>query len=292
MRWLPSILFSAVCLLSGSLWLLPLLDSSLASELCVLGCGAVFAAAVIWGGIATRVGVVRLLNGCNWALALSGIGSLGAPALLLLAGRQHFSSIMAVATQTGVPVITAIVGAAVSDGGQSEPHFFAGLTALAGTLLILPVTLPESSRGWIGFACYLAAACLTGASSVFCHREMVRRSRGVALANVSLANGVFVGAASAVWLTLGGHWRSAMMALSASSLLATGVAAASMLGVVALLYLLSPEATAARFVFAPLIAAAEAYLLMRPTLSGRTLFGAALMLVGGIACLRIKRETT
>ncbi len=290
MRWWPTVLFSAVCLLSGSLWLLPSTPPSVSISLGILVVGAVTSALSVLCvcGLFAATSVFKWQR--NWALALSGIGVLGAPALLLLWGRQHFSSVMAVAVQASIPVIVVIASGVLQERADAQQKLVPGLIALGGSLLVLPVALPKSSQGWAGFGLYLIAACLTGVCSVLCHREMIRVPAAVAIGIPCIANAIFLSVFAVCWLTITGQWHATMELRSAPNLIAAITVALNVTGVAGLLYLLRPHAAAVRFVFAPLLAAVEAYALMRPTLSLRTVMGALLMLIGGIACLQADRE--
>ena len=151
MRWIPVPLLSLTCLLSGSQWLLPGSDASFASDLSLFAVGTMLAAVVpvlleIRSGERTRI-----FRPGHSKLILSGIGTIGAPTLLLLLGKQQFSSVMAVATQATLPVIVAVVAGAVDPERELQDGLLPALVALAGTLLVLPVALPRSSQGWIGF---------------------------------------------------------------------------------------------------------------------------------------------
>ncbi len=290
MRWWPTVLFSVVCLLSGSLWLLPSTTPSVSTDLGILVIGAIISALSVLLVCGVLAASSIFSRQWNWELALNGIGVLGAPALLLLWGRQHFSSVMAVTIQASIPVVVVIASGVLEERGDAQQKLVPGLIALGGSLLVLPVALPESSQGWAGFGLYLVAACLTGVCSVVCHREMMRVPVAVAIGIPCIANAIFLSVFAIGWLTTTGQWHATMELRSAPNLIAATTVALNVVGVAGLLYLLRPQAAAVRFVFAPLLAAVEAYALMRPTLSLRTVMGALLMLIGGIACLRADRE--
>ena len=290
MRWWPTVLFSAICLLSGSLWLLPSTTSSIPVDLGILVVGAISSALSVLFVCVLLTVTPFSLRQWNWTLTFSGIGAFAMPALLLLWGRQLFSSVMAVAIQASIPVIVVIASGALEENGTAQQKMVPGLIALGGSLLVLPVALPESSQGWAGFGLYLIAACLIGVCGVLCHREMTRVPAAVAIGIPCIANAIFLSLFAVCWLTITGQWYATMELRSAPNLIAAITVALNVAGVAGLLYLLRPHAAAVRFVFAPLLAAVEAYALMRPTLSLRTVMGALLMLIGGIACLKADRE--
>ncbi len=239
-------------------------------------------------GIALSAGtsIGQTLRGWNWTLAVSGIGSIGGPTILLLLGRQYFNSLMAVATQTSIPVVVIVATGVLDTGSELQEQIPPALVALAGALLVLPVALPESARGWIGFGLYLASASLAGISSVISHREMTRVSHGTAFFTVAAANTFFFGVTSLLWPFLTTQRPFFAELISGATLLDTGAALLSFVVIIPLLCLLTPQALASRFVFTPLFAAIEAYALMRPSLSVRTAVGASFMLAGALACLR------
>ena len=285
MRRFPRALLLTLCILSGSQWLLPSNDLSPRTELLCLATGVSLAGVVLcllWRGAipATR-------EAFPWKLVLSGVGAIGAPALLLLMGRQQYSAIMAVATQASLPVVVAMTSSVIDPGSELQDHLVPALVALGGAFLVLPIGLPLSSHGWYGLFLYVAAVCLSGVFSVFCHREMNRLSRGAALTVVVLANAIFLSIAALVWMTLIAQEKSFGTLMTRQSAVLILIAAMNILLLGALLQLLAPMATASRVILAPLIGTLEAYALLRPTVSLRTAFGALLMLVGGLACLRV-----
>ncbi len=292
MRWIPVTLLLLTCFLSGSQWLLPGSDASFASDLSLFAVGTMLAAIVPVLLEIRSDERTRIFRPGHSKLILSGIGTIGAPTLLLLLGKQQFSSVMAVATQATLPVIVAVVAGAVDPERELQDGLLPALVALAGTLLVLPVALPRSSHGWIGFSLYLAAAALGGLSLVFCHREMIRFPRGVALAVVAGANAVFLGLVAAIWLASTHQWQPLFSQLTAPTLLSVILAAFGVLSLAAMIQLLSPLATASTFVFTPAVATIEAYLFLRPTLSLRTAFGALLMVLGGFACVLAGQRLT
>ncbi len=290
MIWHSRALLAAVCLISGSMWLLPERDTSPTSELWLLTVSMATATVLIGVLNLRRSGVFFSQQPWRWRLVFSGIGSLGAPALLLFLGRQQLSSVMAVAIQASAPLLVALVINFTSDDSGSQPRLGPGLTALAGVLLVFPVALPASSHGWFGFCLYLGATCLSAASSVICHREMVREPAGRAFFVVAASNALVLLLSVLVCITATSNWPALEVAFSSANLIAITLSAGGLIGVVYLLRTTSPLVVTSRFILAPLIAALEAYVLLRPTLSFRALAGAVLMLIGGFACVRENPE--
>ncbi len=290
MRHFPTSLLLFFCVLSGSQWLLPANDPSAAVELLALALGALLS------GLTLSVCSLRhrelswISHLWTWKLAFTGVGAIGAPALLLLMGRQQYSSVMAVATQACLPVVVAITGGAIAPGSELQLRLVPAMIALAGTLLVLPVGLPRSPQGWTGLLLYVAAVCLSGVSSVFCHRELVALSRRAGLLCVVIANAVFLGIIALLWTLLTGQWQSLRTVCDLPNVVLLLLVAVSILIVGALLQLLSPMAAASRVILAPLVGAVEACVLLRPTVSLRTAFGALLMLLGGLLCLRAESD--
>ena len=290
MRRFPVILLVLVCMVSGLQWLLAWNGLALLRDSSSLALGAILAALVTGLWFSTFGQKVRISDLWSWKLTLSGVGTFGIPALLLLLGRQQFNSVMAVATQASVPVVVAITSGAVQPESELQTQLMPGLAALAGTLLVLPVALPQSSSGWSGFLLYLAAACLSGVSSVFCHREMVRVPHGMGLLFVIVSNAIWLGIVAVLWLSVSAQWQGVRGLYTVQNIELVLMTAVSMIAVAALLQSLPPLATASRVVFAPLITTFEAFVFLRPTVSLRTICGALLMLLGGLACLYADRE--
>ena len=286
MRWAPTAVFSAVCVASGSLWLFPTGDQSGPLELCLLTAALLIAALVFWMRSRMRTGSKPKLALWNWNLILSGVGSICAPALLILLGRQQLSSLMAVATLASVPLVVEMTTGIAEQASGGEHHFGPSLTALSGTLLLLPIALPSSSEGWLGLTLYLTAAGLAGVSSVLCHREMARVPRGAAFVTIAVANAIFLAFCTGIWLTVGSQTPTFLELFTVGEFYSLTATTFSLIGVIYLLSCLPPQAIASRFIFAPLIAAVEAAILLRPTLSMRAVVGALLMLAGGVACFR------
>ncbi len=286
MGWFTALLFGLVCLLSGSLWLLPMDEGSPAVELLQLVLVSIVAFVVISVASLRKGGATQVVDRASWRLALSGVGAVCVPTLLLWFGRPYLNSVMAVATQVSVPVVVAVALAASSEGGDLQRRLTPSLVSLAGALLILPVALPVGSTGWTGLACYMAAAGCSGVFSIVCHREMTRVSRASALLTVAGANIIGLAAFAAVLLSVTATWRDAWSAITLPSLLPLTARSLSTIGVLILLRRLSPLAIASRFIFIPLVATAEAFFLLHLPLSPRACLGAALMLTGGAACLR------
>ena len=290
MGWPAAVSFGLVCLLFGSLWLLPMDEVSPAVELFRLALGSIASFSVISLVCLGTRSAAQVGSRATWRLALSGVGALGVPALLLWFGRQSLSSVMAVATQVSVPVVVAVASATISEDSDLQNRLIPGLVGLAGALLILPVALPGSSRGWTGLACYVAAAGCSGVFSIVCHREMRRVSLASALRTVAGANAIVFGVFTGVWLVATATWREAWSAVTPSGLLSLATESLGAIGVLVLLRLLSPLAVATRFIFVPLVATVEAFFLLHIPPSPRAGFGAVLMLLGGAACLRTNVE--
>lgn len=286
-RWLAHLVFAALCLGLGSLWLLPETEHSLAREMSVLAIGSTVLTLTA-GACLLHAKADRAPWQDVWPLAVAGVGLIGLPALLFSLAGERSNAILGTATETAIPVIVAIVLQVLGDRDEGlQQHLLPALLALAGALLVLPVGLPASDRGWTGFALYLAASALVGVSGVICFRRLRRTSllRGLMIA--AAANAVFAGAA---WLTAKSAGAETVTGtvtnLVSSSLLPALLAAVTMAALLVSTETLEPIAVSTRFLWVPWIASAEAFLLMRPTLSLRTALGALMMLAGGGVLLR------
>ena len=286
MRGSAAISFGLVCFLSGSLWLMPTVEVTQTAELFQFALSGTLSFALL--GLVCSFGKddSREISQTHWRLALSGVGTVATPTLLLWIGRHNLSSVMAVASQVSVPVVVAIATATIGAGSELQTQLIPSLIGLTGALLILPVALPGSATGWIGLACYGAAAACSGMSSILCHQEMTRVSPRRALLTVAGANAIVLSVFAAVWIIVTATWHEAFATLSVPSLLSMAAQSISMAGVLLILRALSPLAFASRFIFIPLLATVEAFFLLHIPLSPRACLGAALMLLGGAACLR------
>lgn len=286
MRWHSKALLSVICLTSGSTWLLSQNDATPAVELWQLALSAVLATVLISVVRFRHDGIIFSSASLSGVLVVSGVGALGAPAVLFLLGRQQLNSLMATATEASIPLLVAIAVSHMAGGAESRLRLGPGLVAFAGVLLLFPVALPGSWHGWSGLLLYLAACCLAATCSVVCHREMIRLPSSNAVLQVALGNALFLLLSAGIWTALfaqpGVAAPSALMSRSAVII----VGAATLAGVIYLLWLVEPIAAASRFVLTPLVATVEAYVLLRPTLSFRGAAGAMLMLIGALACLR------
>lgn len=280
-------MFAALCLVLGSLWLMPQVDTSPAAQMEVLAVAATIPALAA-GGWLLRLGCWGLPGREVWPLAAAGIGILGAPTLLFAEAQLRFNAVMGTATLAAVPVIAAVTVGLLDEGGEGfERRLIPALAAFGGALLVLPMSLPGSDRGWSGFGLYLLSAALLGGVGVVCWKRLRSAPRLEGFFVIAAANAVFA------WLAwLWTAWASArapqapLWAFPWTALSLIVIAAFGAAALIVLSAAIEPVALATRFLWIPWIAAAEAFLLLRPSLSGRTAAGALLMLLGGGALLR------
>ena len=167
------------------------------------------------------------------------------------------------------------------------------LVALTGALLVLPVSLPASTTGWIGFALFVAAAFLHGACGVWCHRVMRTRTFTQSFAEVATVNALFATAIAAVALVQSSERAQTFQEIcSPIGLLLVALSCLLAAALFGLLYLAPPMALASRFVLIPLASALEASLLFHPSISVRAAIGASLMLLGAMVCFKQRLVTT
>ena len=283
MRSLPLSVFAATCLVAGSTWLVPGTELTIASALAVQAISCAALAILSCALLLARTPRTSLRFRSVAPLVASGTGVVGLPLLLVLLGRQQLSSVMEAACGAAVPVIVAVAQQASSDS-QESLHTTLGPAVLGfgGALLLLPVALPGSLAGWTGLVLYLLAACTLALSSIACHRQMQRLGLLPGLFVIAVANTLFALVAGAVAVLMGRELQlRPELAIAAQLVLGLCLTA----GIVATTYLLQPVAAATRLLFVLMIASAEAWALMRPTISIRMLTGAGCMLVGGSALL-------
>lgn len=264
-------MFAAYCLLVASEWLLPPVSG------------------VIRGLAFAVVGIVAsiLSGGSSWPRAGS-VGRFSFAAVLLVGvpevavgwGLRHVASNLWVVVLAVVPA-TVVLVVAQSSGDGVRRLLGPALAGLGGALLIVPLDVPGSLIGRVSLAVLVVCAIVIAIASVWIHRllQVFGLAQSVAvfcLANalVLMAKGFFEGTG---WGLSGGVW--------------LGVLAQGVEGVllVVLLRGMSPVWFGARYLVIPLLTVVEGYVVLRPEVTWRMGFGAAL-LAGSAAVLLLSRE--
>ena len=287
MRPLAFSIFLALCFLDGSLWLLPVQAASFLSTVVVNAGGGCLLAAAVAAVLLSRGTSRSLMQTRSYQLAAWGTGAIGVPGFLLLLGRQRLSGVLETAIMAAAPLLVALVLSTAGTANASlQEMLLPVLLTLSGALLLLPVMLPGSLNGWIGFAFYGLAAVSVAVCSVRSHQLMQGHPLLEGFSAVAFGNALFALLICVCLLAVGPRELTGSFLVQYSGAIVLSAVAEAAL--IAVLYLQYPLGAAARFPLATLIAATEAYLLLRPSLSFRTAAGAAMIFVGVISCLRVR----
>jgi hypothetical protein len=203
-------------------------------------------------------------SGWVW-IAGAGLGLIGVPFLLLeyVGGMVSGTLVVILAGGTMRLLVPALVG-------------------VAGILLVVPVSLPGSVRGYLGLGLVGIAVIVTGLSLSFMHRLLAGRDLVVSLGLISLVNGVLLGL---VGVPTGGvelSWTLLGFEVVRGLLLDAPV-------IILLVWLvrdLEPHRVSARYLVAPLFTVVEGYLAMRPGWDWRMFVGVLLIGSGAAWLLR------
>ena len=279
MRWTLWTAFAALCLLSGTSWVIP--DSANPLPLLeqqgilfgVIGLIAVLIAGRrLWFGVA----------GGRWVrLAAVSVMFFGLPMVVGEYGRGSVSTITRSALFAMVPVVVVMVVASAADTTEGQEcrarrFLVPALVGLGGLLLLLPLEVSGSIRGRVMLALVCAAVVFAGLASVWLYRLMREFNFVEAVAIAGVANALFL----LGWSVVRGDvvWRLSALApvVSVTSL----VDLVEILLIVWLLRTMSPIRFAARYLAIPLLTILESYVLMRPEWTVRMVSGTVLLAVG------------
>ena len=227
-----------------------------------------------------------------WASTLIGIGLFVVPAMLVFLAKNWVSDLTRVALFSLAPVFAVILEPYLGrlNVAQSTTGLLASLVALAGTLLVFPVDLPQSVQATCAFAAVVVAtACVAGTN---CWAVRVAS----ALPQKSILHFAAVAAASA---TIGLLAASAIVehrqwqSIRPSLLSAAWPAAVEMPALWLLFWLMrhmSATRMTTRFLLAPLIANLIGLFLLRPAVSLREGLGLLLVASGAGWLLFAKQD--
>jgi drug/metabolite transporter (DMT)-like permease len=244
--------------------------------------------ALLFALLAIPATLVALMRRAKWprgrelgACVVAGIGLFVVPPVLVHLGSNWVSDGTRVALFSLVPVFAVVF----------EPHFgrlaapqsrsglMAALVAVAGTLLVFPVDLPESLQAGSAFcALVIAAACVAAANC---------RAVRIASEEEGISTWTFAavaGAASAIALALSGvivdrsawTWRGPLLDLAWFA----GVGLPGLLLLFWLFQRMSAARMTTRFLIAPLIANLIGLIILRPTVGLRGWAGLLLVATG------------
>ncbi len=275
--------FLLLCLLRATAWIIPAAANSLpAAEQQAILYGIAGTGALLFAGrgLATR------LRAPLWTrLSLVSLGLLGLPIVLIGWARGSVTETETSALFAAVPAVVAMVMANGSDG-VGFMFLTPALVAFGGTLLLLPVSLPESLQGGLRLAGLILAILVVGIASVRIFRLLQQVAYLDAVMVIGLSNATFlliccIANGSLVW-----RWNQLASIVSIASL----VDLIEMALLIWLLQVMPPIRLSARYLLIPFFTVIEGYIVLQPQITARLLVGAVLLLVGAAWILLARIE--
>ncbi len=275
--------FLLLCLLRATAWIIPAAANSLpAAEQQAILYGIAGTGALLFAGrrLSTR------LRAPLWTrLSLVSLGLLGLPVVLIGWARGSVTETGTSALFAAVPAVVAMVMANGSDG-VGFMFLTPALVAFGGTLLLLPVSLPESLQGDLRLAGLILAILLVGIASVRIFRLLQQVAYLDAVMVIGLSNAIFlticcIANGSLVW-----RWNQLASIVSIASL----VDLIEMALLIWLLQVMPPIRLSARYLLIPFFTVIEGYIVLQPQITARLLVGAVLLLVGAAWILLARIE--
>ncbi len=264
------VMFAGFCLIAASEWLLPAVSGVIRGLVVALVgiVGAILSERRGWPGVRS-VG----------RLALAAVLLVGVPEVAVGWGLRHVSNNLWVVVLAVVPAMVVLV-VAQSLGDGVRRLLGPALAGLGGVLLIVPVDVPGSAIGRVALALLVVCAVVIAIASVWIHRLLQGFGVAQAVAIFCMANALVLsgwGVLEGVgWGLGGGGW---------VGVLVQGV---EVVLLVVLLRGMSPVGFGARYLVVPLVTVVEGYVVLRPEVTLRMGFGAAL-LAGSAAYLLLAR---
>jgi hypothetical protein len=279
MRWTLWIAFAVLCVLSGTSWVIPIETTpglpALEQQGVLFGVIGLVALVFAGHGIWVRVKGVRCVQ-----LAAAVVGFFGVPMVVAEYAQGSVPAISRSALFAMVPIVVVMMiaagEAATGEGRDARQFLVPALVGLGGLLLLLPLQVPSSMRGWVMLSLVCAAVILVGITSVWMYRLLRGVSLVDAVAVVGISNAVFLLACSAVRGEIVWRGSELVSVVSISSL----VDVVEVVLIICLLREMSPVRFAARYLLIPLLTIFESYVLMRPEWTWRMVFGTVLLAVG------------
>lgn len=282
MRWTLLSAFSALCILSGTSWVIP---EGMTSQLPPLE-----QQGLVFGGIGLVAlffagrGLLVRMGSLPWVrLAAAAAGFFGVPIVVGEFARGSVPGTSRSALYATVPVVVVLVVAAGDrkEGEDARRFLVPALIGLSGLLLLLPLDFSGSVRGRFMLALVCVAVVLVGLASVWLYRQLRGVRFAEAIAIVGLANALFLLSCSVVREDVVWRWGGWGSVVSISSL----VDVVEVVLIVWLLREMLPVRFAARYLVIPLLTILESYALMRPDWTVRMGFGTLLLAAGAGALL-------
>ena len=287
MRWQVWALFAALCILSGSSWMIPPSMSeglpSLEEQALLFVVLGITASLFSWRGMWAGYGGLQLVRTGGAAIAFFGL-----PIVVVEYAGASVSSITRSALFAMVPVVVGLVVAA-GDGGTTAERgarrsLVPALIGVGGLLLLLPLQFSGSLRGQVMLGLVCAVVVLAGFASVWLYRLFSKIGVMQAIAAVGVANAVFLLVCSAVHEDMVWQWRGLASVVSISS----GADLVEVLLIVWLLRAMEPIRFAARYLVIPMVTILESFVFVRPQMTVRIGFGTAFLVAGAGMLLFLK----
>ncbi|MGD0445143.1 MAG: hypothetical protein ABSA39_14510 [Edaphobacter sp.] len=286
MRWIVWIGFFTLCILSGTSWAVPeaMPDGLSPLEQQGIVFGAIRLIALLFAGRGARgAGDVRYAR-----LAAAAVSFFGVPSVVAEYAQRSVPAISRSALYAMVPVVVVLSVAAGGMGTAEErgarQFMVPALTGLGGLLLLLPLGISGSPYGLLMLGLVCLAVILVGVASVWLYRLLQGVSFAVVVAVAGLANAVFLFYWSAVRGEMVWRWSGVTSVVSISSM----VDVVEILLILWLLREMWPVRFTARYLVIPLLTVLESFVLMRPELTVRMVFGTVLLAVGAGLLLFLK----
>lgn len=268
--WLSLVL---LCLLAGSRWLLadvwPATGSTLRSG--ALACAVVAALAFLLARRSAHpsVGPWRIFSAM-----MAGVGLLAAPALGAVLQGSAANPMLRSAALCFVPLLATVLSARRD---ETSAPLWPALTAIAGAMVLFPLSLSISLAGYAGLFFPALAVGL-----------VCKHWQGLQTPDITWCEAGWLCAGGAVGLVALELLRLASSADDTQqlSLLAVGIDCVVTTSAVAVLLQLGGRRYAARYLLAPVVTVIEGIIIFRPPAPGRTLLGVALLLAASLGLLR------
>jgi len=264
------IAFAALCLASGTYWILPTSELLPALERQGLLFGVAALAALCFRPRR------RIRPAAHLRLAIAGIGFFGLPTVALEIARSGVGETTRSALFAMVPVVI-IVAIITSDAAAGARRLLIpALVGLGGLLLLLPLQSSFSLRGEWMLSLISATIVVTGICSVWLYRLLQGLALPIAILTVGAANAIFL-------LLCAAACGDFVWSAGAFNAVASFSSVVDVLEIVVIIWLLRempPIRFAARYLLIPLVTIVESFVLVRPAITLRIVSGTVLLAAG------------
>lgn len=289
MRWNRWVAFGALCILSGTSWVIPreMFDGLPTLELQSLLFGVIGLGAFVLTvpGARFRAGVSIYTK-----LAAAGVSFFGVPLVVVEYAQGSVAENSRSSVFAMVPVVVVLTVAAGDAMGSDERgarrFLVPALVGVGGLLLLLSMGFSGSVRGWVMLSLVCAAAILAGVASVWLYRLLREVAFADAVTVMGFSNAVFLFGGALPHEDVVWRWSGLSSAISISSM----ADVAEILLILWLMREMPPIRFASRYLVIPLLTILESYVLIRP--EGTVRMGAGtLLLAAGAGTLLFLRPT-